>query len=83
MQLPLRECGAISELQEQELFPNIKGMIDLSSQLLSDVTKLRDEWSPHTTLIGQTMIRYSKFLQIYSEFFRSYQRTLARLIGLL
>jgi hypothetical protein len=83
MQVPLRECRAISEQEEQELFPNIQGMINLSSQLLTDVTALRDNWSPHNTLIGQTMIRYSKFLQIYSEFFRSYRRTLERLEGLL
>ncbi len=83
IQAPLRNCGAISELEEQELFPNIQGMINLSSQLLNDVTILRDSWSPHTTLIGQTMIRYSKFLQIYSELFKSYQRTSKRLMGLL
>lgn len=66
MQIPLRNCGAISEEEEKELFPNIQGMIDLSSQLLTDVTNLKDKWSSHSTLIGKTMIRYSKFLQIYS-----------------
>jgi hypothetical protein len=83
MQVPLRECGVTSEEDEKELFPNIQGMINLSSQLLTDVTALKDAWNSHTTLIGQTMIRYSKFLQIYSEFFRSYRRTLARLEELL
>lgn len=57
--------------------------MDLSSQLLADVTALKDNWSPHKTMLGNIMIRYSKFLQIYSEFFRSYLRTQARLAELL
>lgn len=58
-------------------------MINLSEQLLMDITKLKDSWNPLTTVVGPTMLRYSKFLQIYAEFFRTYERTRKWLFNLL
>jgi hypothetical protein len=34
-------------------------------------------------MVGPTMLRYSKFLQIYAEFFRTYERTRKWLFNLL
>lgn len=65
------------------MFPNIEGMIQLSSQLLVDTEQLKATWNVHSTLLGPTMIRYSKFLQIYSEFFKCYSNTRDRLQSML
>jgi hypothetical protein len=83
MQIPLQESKAISEEEEREMFPNIQGMINLSEQLFQDVDKLKTTWNASATLIGPTMVRYSKFLQIYSEFFKSYTNTLTKLKNML
>lgn len=58
-------------------------MIQLSSQLLVDAEQLKETWNVHSTLLGPTMIRYSKFLQIYSEFFKCYSNTRDRLQSML
>jgi len=42
IQQPLIDMKIITEQEQQELFPNIQGMINLSEQLLTDITKLKD-----------------------------------------
>ena len=57
------------------MFPNIQGMIHLSHQLYADLTNIFSIWERKTTLIGQTMLRYARFMLVYSDFFKNYQNT--------
>ena len=50
-------------------------MIQLSHQLYSDLSGIFGNWERRTTLIGQIMIRYSRFMLVYSDFFKNYQNT--------
>ena len=75
MELPLKDSGAISEEEQREMFPNIEGMIQLSSQIYTDLSQIFSSWNRHITMIGQTMIRYSRFMLVYSDFFKNYNNT--------
>lgn len=57
------------------MFPNVLGMIHLSRQIHADMEALLMGWDRRLTLVGPTMIRYSKFMLVYSDFFKNYQAT--------
>lgn len=65
------------------MFPNVNGMIILSKQIYEDMNALLMDWNRRTTLIAPTMIRYSKFMLVYSDFFKNYQHTEKKLKNLL
>ena len=54
-------------------------MIQLSRQLYSDLSGIFGKWERRTSLIGQVMIRYSRFMLVYSDFFKNYQNTQRKL----
>jgi hypothetical protein len=65
------------------MFPNLDGMIILSKQIYEDMNALLMGWNRKTTLIAPTMIKYSKFMLVYSDFFKNYQNTEKKLKNLL
>ena len=65
------------------MFPNLDGMIILSKQIYEDMNALLVDWNRNTTLIAPTMIKYSKFMLVYSDFFKNHQNTEKKLKNLL
>lgn len=57
------------------MFPNISGMIHLSGNIFKDMEAILQKWDRRTTLIGPSMIQYSKFMLVYSQFFKNYENT--------
>lgn len=58
-------------------------MIGLSVQLREELNAKFLAWDRRTTVIGQTMIRFSKFLLVYSDFFKNFNETQKKLKSIL
>jgi hypothetical protein len=54
------------------MFSNIEAMIGLSDQLKEELTVKLEKWDRRTTVIGQNMTRFSKFLLVYADFFKNF-----------
>lgn len=80
---PLLACNAINQIEANMMFANIDSMIQLSAQLSQEFSVKLAGWDRKTTMIGQTMIRFSKFLLVYSDFFKNFNQTQAKLKELL
>lgn len=61
------------------MFPNVESMIGLSVQLREDLNAKFQSWDRRKTLIGQTMIRFSKFLLVYSDYFKNFNESQKKL----
>jgi len=61
------------------MFANIDSMIQLSKQLSEEFNVKFAGWDCRKTMIGQTMIRFSKFLLVYSDFFKNCNETQRKL----
>lgn len=61
------------------MFPNIDGMIDLSQQIHIALKEVLAGWNRKTTLIGDTMCKFSRFFIIYSDFFKNLYETQQKL----
>ena len=57
------------------MFANIESMIQLSTQMQHELGKIFQGWDRHTTLIGAVMKKYSKFLLVYSDYFKNLNQT--------
>lgn len=57
------------------MFSNIEAMIGLSVQLKEELTVKLETWDRKTTVIGQNMTRFSKFLLVYADFFKNFNET--------
>ena len=57
------------------MFPNVQSMISLSEQLQEELKSKEKNWDSRTTMIGQTMIRFCKFLLVYSDYFKNFNDT--------
>jgi hypothetical protein len=67
--------GLITVQQGNQMFPNLDGMIDLSDQIFREFRDILAGWNRKYTEIGKPMIKYSRFLMIYSDFFKNYKDT--------
>lgn len=65
------------------MFPNIEGMIDLSGQIHDELKAILQGWNRSTTILGTPMIKYSRFLMIYSDFFKNLVETQTKLRDIL
>jgi hypothetical protein len=79
IQKPLFESDIISENDVAKMFPNVQSMIQLSEQLSLDLKKTFEAWDRRKTVIGQTMIRFSKFLLVYSDYFKNFNESQKKL----
>lgn len=61
------------------MFPNIDGMINLSEQIFSELKSVLQNWNRNTTMIGNIMLKYSRFLMIYADYFKNMESTLQKL----
>ena len=61
------------------MFSGIDSMISLSGQLREELAVKFDTWDRRKTMLGQTMIKFSKFLLVYNEFFKNFNETQKRL----
>ena len=61
------------------MFPNLDGMIELSGQIYDEMKVILDHWERNSTMIGPTMIKFSKFLMIYIDFFKNLPNTQQKL----
>ena len=64
----------ISKDEERILFPNIKGMIDLSENLCRCISQAITSWSPNLTVIGEDLILLHKFFMIYREYCNNFMK---------
>lgn len=69
---PLLESQCITPNDVAAMFPNLESMIGLSMQLREELNAKFEGWDRRKTLIGQTMIRFSKFLLVYSDYFKNF-----------
>lgn len=76
---PLLEKDCISQAEAALMFPGVEAMIGLSLQLGEELGAKLQTWDRRTTTIGQSMIRFSKFLLVYSEFFKNFNESQRRL----
>ena len=53
------------------MFANLESMIGLSTQLQEEIKEKFEKWDPRTTELGMTMIRFSKFLLVYADYFKN------------
>jgi hypothetical protein len=83
IQQPLYESQCISENDVARMFPNVESMIGLSVQLREELNAKFEAWDRRKTMIAQTMIRFSKFLLVYSDYFKNFNETQRRLKVLL
>ncbi len=83
IQQPLLESQCITSNDVAKMFPNVESMIGLSVQLREELQAKFDGWDRRKTMIGQTMIRFSKFLLVYSDYFKNFNETQRRLKQLL
>lgn len=65
------------------MFPNIEGMIDLSGQIHDELKAILQNWNRSTTILGTPMIKFSRFLMIYSDFFKNLVDTQSKLRDIL
>lgn len=72
IQQPLLESQCITANDAAVMFPNVESMIGLSIQLREELNAKFEGWDRRKTLIGQTMIRFSKFLLVYSDYFKNF-----------
>ena len=72
---PLREGGLISENEERSMFASIESMIQLSAEMSKELEILLKGWNRHTTMIGAIMKKYSKFMLVYSDYFKNLSHT--------
>jgi hypothetical protein len=79
----LQAAGLITSQEAKWMFPNIDGMIDLSAQIYQEFKELLNHWQRRTTIIGLPMIKYSRFLILYSDFFKNLTETQNKLKALL
>lgn len=80
---PLREQQLISQNEERSMFGSIESMIQLSTQMISELEDIYQNWDRHSTLLGAIMKKYSKFLLVYSDYFKNLtttQNTLRNLV---
>ena len=71
----LQAANLINNQQANNMFPNLDGMIDLSSQIYQEFSIILDKWERKTPCIGHSMIKFSRFLMIYSDFFKNLNDT--------
>lgn len=79
IQQPLLQSQIIDENDVAKMFPNVESMIGLSVQLREELNAKFQGWDRRKTLIGQTMIRFSKFLLVYSDYFKNFNESQRKL----
>ena len=57
------------------MFASIQSMIQLSKQMKVELEGIFQKWDRHSTMIGSTMKKYSKFLLVYSDYFKNLNHT--------
>ena len=79
----LEAAGLISSLQANQMFPNLDGMISLSEQIHAELREILLTWDRNKSILSTPMIKYSRFLMIYSDYFKNLLDTQKKLKSLL
>lgn len=61
------------------MFANIEAMIQLSAQLKEELEAKFNKWDRRKTEIGKTMTKFSKFMLVYSDYFKNLASTQAKI----
>jgi len=65
------------------MLANVEAMIQLSAQLKEELEAKFNKWDRRTTEIGKTMTKFSKFMLVYSDYFKNLASTQAKIKAIL
>ena len=57
------------------MFAGIESMVQLSTEMKHELGDIFKVWDRHKTMIGATMKKYSKFMLVYSDYFKNLNQT--------